>query len=337
MNGGGKLNLSRFPRSPLLEGPTPIQYLARLSKALGGVRIFVKRDDLNGLGGGGNKLRKLEFLLGEASALDADTIITIGARQSNHARLTAAAAARTGLACEVVLSRMVKRYDDDYLHNGNIILDGLLGARVHDLAPEADTLLFAQERAATLQGQGHKVYFCPMAGSSPIGCLGYANAAAEILEQAAALGIEFDAIVAPNGSGGTQAGLVAGFSALGAASPSVVTYTVLKEAEQTRVATASLADQTAKLLDPALNIDSSAITVEAGELGDGYGIPTEGMIRAVRLVASTEGLLLDPVYGGKAFSGLLHGIESGRYKAGQAILFIMTGGMPGIFAYRSIF
>ncbi|MGU7778608.1 D-cysteine desulfhydrase family protein [Burkholderia sp. PU8-34] len=337
MNAASSLNLSRFSRIPLLEGPTPIQYLARLSEFLGGVNIFVKRDDLNGLGGGGNKLRKLEFLLGEANTMGADTIITVGARQSNHARLTAAVAARAGLACELVLSRMVKRYDDDYLQNGNIILDGLFGARIHDLPANESTLAFAKERAETLRKEGRNVYICPMGGSSPVGCLGYANCASEISEQAASLGIEFDAIVMPNGSGGMQAGLVAGFAALGRPFFPVIAYTVLSESEQARNATAEKADQTVKLLDPALKIDSGAIVIEGDELGAGYGIPTEGMLKAVKLAATTEGLLLDPVYGGKAFSGLLNGIESGKYKPGQNLLFVMTGGLPGIFAYRSAF
>ena len=172
------LDLGAFPRYALIEGPTPIQHLSRLSKQVGDVDIYVKRDDLTGLGGGGSKLRKLEFLLGEALAQGADTIITVGARQSNHARLTAAAAARAGLACEVVLTRMVPREDDDYVHNGNVLLDALLGARIHDLPGNADAMAFAQNRADELRKAGHKVYLAPLGGSSARFC---ANAMASAL------------------------------------------------------------------------------------------------------------------------------------------------------------
>ena len=331
------LQLDRFPRFSLLEGPTPIQHLARLSKQLGGADVFVKRDDLNGLGGGGNKLRKLEFLVGEALARGADTIITVGARQSNHARLTAAAAAHAGLQCELVLTRLVPRHDADYLENGNILLDSLFGAHVHDLPGSANALAFAEARAAELRAQGRNVYVCPLGGSSPVGCLGYANCAAEIVAQADALDVSFDAIVGPNGSGGMHAGLVAGMAALGRATPPIVGYGVYGEAGAARAATLDKANQTVRLIDPALSIASEAVVVDGGHLGEGYGIPTDGMLHAVRLLASTEGLLLDPVYGGKAFAGLLHALETGVYRAGQRVLFVMTGGLPGLYAYRSAF
>ncbi|WP_027797129.1 D-cysteine desulfhydrase family protein [Paraburkholderia acidipaludis] len=332
-----QLDLSRFPRHALLEGPTPIQLLPRLSAHLGGINIYVKRDDLNGLGGGGNKLRKLEFLIGEALAGGADTIITVGARQSNHARLTAAAAARVGLHCELVLTRAVPRFDADYIDNGNILLDGLLGARVHDLPGSANALQYAEERANELRAKGRNVYVCPLGGSSPAGCLGYADCAAEIVAQSSAAGLTFDRIVVPNGSGGTHAGLVAGWVALGR-DPSIVSaFTVLGKAGQARTTTLEKANQTARLINAGLSVDSAAISIDEGQLGPGYGIPTEGMRAAVRLMASTEGLLLDPVYGGKAFAGLLQNASSGNYVAGQNILFIMTGGIPGLFAYRSEF
>jgi L-cysteate sulfo-lyase len=210
-----RLDLSRFPRHALLEGPTPIQHLARLSARLGGADIYVKREDLTGLGCGGNKLRKLEFLIGEALARGADTIITVGARQSNHARLTAAAAARVGLQCELVLTRTVPRSDHDYMENGNVLLDALFDARVHDLPGTANAQRFAEERANELLAQGRNVYVCPLGGSSPIGCLGYADCAAEIVAESHAQNVAFDRIVVPNGSGGMHAGLVAGFVALG--------------------------------------------------------------------------------------------------------------------------
>ena len=332
-----KVDLSKFPRRALLEGPTPIQHLPRLSAHLGGVNVFVKREDLNGLGGGGNKLRKLEFLIGEALAVGADTIITVGARQSNHARLTAAAAARVGLKCELVLTRAVPRFDADYLDNGNILLDDLFAARVHDLPGSANSLQFAEERANELRAQGRNVYVCPLGGSSPIGCLGYADCAAEIMVQSSAADLSFDRIVVPNGSGGMHAGLVAGFVALGL-DPSFVTgFTVYGNAEQAYSITLDKANQTARLIDPNLRVNGNAISITEGQLGLGYGIPTDSMRAAVRLLASTEGILLDPVYSGKAFAGLVESVTSGKYLASQNILFVMTGGLPGLFAYRSEF
>jgi L-cysteate sulfo-lyase len=332
-----KLDLSKFPRRTLLEGPTPIQHLPRLSARLGGVNVFVKREDLNGLGGGGNKLRKLEFLIGQALAAGADTIITVGARQSNHARLTAAAAARVGLKCELVLTRAVPRFDADYIDNGNILLDGLFDALVHDLPGSANALQFAEERADELRAQGRNVYVCPLGGSSPVGCLGYADCAAEITAQSSAGDVSFDHIVVPNGSGGMHAGLVAGFVALGLNPSFIDGFAVYGHAEAARSITLDKANQTVRLIDANLCVDSSAISIDEAQLGPGYGIPTDNMRAAVRLLASTEGLLVDPVYGGKAFAGLVERVNSGNYLAGQNILFLMTGGLPGLFAYRSEF
>jgi L-cysteate sulfo-lyase len=332
-----QLDLSKHARHALLEGPTPIQPLPKLSQLFGGVNIYVKRDDLTGLGGGGNKLRKLEFLVGEALAMGADTIITVGARQSNHARLTAAAAARLGLQCELVLTRAVPRDDPEYLENGNILLDALLGARVHDLPGTANALEYAQARADELRSSGRKVYVCPLGGSSPVGCLGYAACAAEIMTQAHAQGVSFARVVVPNGSGGMHAGLAAGFAALGLDPKLVHAYTVLAKAEQAHAATLEKAKQTLELIAPALRMESGSIVIDGSQLGEGYGIPTDAMREAVRLMASKEGLLLDPVYGGKAFAGLVQAARSGRHAPGENILFIMTGGLPGLFAYRSAF
>ena len=332
-----RLDLSKFPRHTLLEGPTPIQHLERLSARLGGADIYVKREDLTGLGGGGNKLRKLEFLIGEALSRGADTIVTVGARQSNHARLTAAAAARVGLQCELVLTRTVPRSDHDYLENGNVLLDALFGARVHDLPGTANALQFADERANELRAQGRNVYVCPLGGSSPVGCLGYADCAAEIVAQSHAQNLAFDRIVVPNGSGGMHAGLIAGLLALGLDPSRIAAFTVLGKADHARAVTLDKANQTLQLIDPSLRVSDDAISIDEAQLGSGYGIPTDSMRAAVRLMASTEGLLLDPVYSGKAFAGLLDNVSTGRYAAGQKVLFIMSGGLPGLFAYRNEF
>lgn len=331
------LDLTRFARHRLLDGVTPIQPLARLGKQLGSVEIFVKRDDLMGLGGGGNKLRKLEFLIAEAQAMGADTILTVGARQSNHARLTAAAAAKAGLACELVLTRSVPRDDEDFVHNGNVLLDTLLGARVHDVADPAAAMPFLQHRTASLRAAGRTVYVAPFGGSSAVGCLGYANCAAEILAQSEAMNTRFDRIVVPNGSGGTQAGLVAGFLAMGRDPRVVQSYTVLAPADKAHATTWGLAQETLASLQPGRKVPGDAIVLVDGQIGGGYGVPTDAMREAVRTMASLEGLLLDPVYGGKAFAGLLQDVRAGKFAKGAKLLFLMTGGLPGLFAYRRAF
>ncbi len=327
----------RVPRYPLLDGATPIHPLPRLSAYLGGATIHVKREDIAGVGGGGNKLRKLELLIGEALQSGAETVITVGARQSNHARLTAAAAARAGMRCEVVLTRSVPRDDADYVESGNILLDSLFNARVHDLPASADAMAYAIARADELRASGQRVYICPFGGSSPVGCLAYAACAAEIVQQSRAQGTPFDRIIVPNGSGGTHAGLVAGFAALGAGTIEVDGYTVYAPAAEAHRATLDKAQQTARIINRDTEISPDAVRVDASQLGPGYGIPTDAMRQAVRLLASQEGLLLDPVYSGKAFAGLIEGVTSGRYAADQNILFVMTGGLPGLFAYRHEF
>jgi L-cysteate sulfo-lyase len=332
---------ARFPQFPLVGGPTPIQRLDRLEAQLGdalrGVRLFVKRDDHMPLGGGGNKLRKLEFLIGRALADGTDTLITMGGLQSNHARLTAAAAARAGLACELMLARPVPRDDADYERNGNVLLDGILGAKVHDFHGAVDTLALAEERAQALRGEGRHVSVMPTGGSTPLGSLGYAKCAEEIAAQSQTLGVAFDAVVLANGSSGTHAGLAAGFAALGQGASLVRSYAVLYDQGKTLEATRKLAREALVLMQSPAGIADEDIRIDGSHRGEGYGIPTQEMIAAVRLMARTEGLLLDPVYSGKAFAGLLADIQAGRYAAGQSVLFVMTGGAPGLFAYRTAF
>ena len=332
-----KLDLTAFARCKLLDGVTPIQYLPRLSKKLGDVDIFVKRDDVTGLGGGGNKLRKLEFLIGEAQAAGADTIVTVGALQSNHARLTAAAAAKAGLACELVLTRSVPRDDEDFLLNGNVLLDSLLGATVHHVADPVDAPAFMQTRMAELRAAGRSVYMAPFGGSSSAGCLGYASCALEIVLQSAEMAVDFDRIVVPNGSGGTQAGLISGLLAMGRDARVVQGYTVLWPVEKAMAATRGLAQDTLARLSPGRTIEDDAVVIIDGQIGEGYGLPTDAMREAVRTVASLEGLLIDPVYGGKAFAGLLKDVRDGKFPRHAKLLFVMTGGLPGLFAYRRAF
>jgi len=325
-----------FARERLLDAPTPIQRLARLGDSFG-IELHVKRDDLTGLGGGGNKLRKLEFLLGEALRQGADTVITVGALQSNHARLTAAVAARAGLQCELVLTRSTARDDEDYRHNGNVLLDRLFGARVHALPAGADAAGFAAGRRAELERRGRRVYLAPLGGSSPIGCLGYAAAVMEIARQERAGGVSFERIVLPNGSGGTQAGLVAGHAALGLDPRRVQAFTVLAPVETALETTRRLAAETLALLRPGLPLAEDAVRIDGSQLGPGYGVPTEAMHAALSEMATKEGLPIDPVYGGKAFAGLLADARAGRLARGARVLFLMTGGLPGLFAYRGAF
>ena len=334
-----EIDLSRFPRFRLLDDqPTPITPLDDLNRRLAAagrhVRVFIKRDDLIPIGGGGNKLRKLEFILGAAIAAGADTILTFGGRQSNHARQTAAAAAKAGLACELILSRVVPRDDTDYVFNGNVLLDAIFGATVHDLPGDADAAAFAAVRMKALVAEGRRPYLAPTGGSSPIGCIGYAGCASEIAVQSAHGDISFAQVVVANGSHGTHAGLAAGFAAMGVDPKLVKSYTVLAPLDVARAGTLAKAAATATLIDAGLVIGSDDIVVDGKHRGDGYGIPTEAMRETLHLVARCEGLLLDPVYSGKAFAGLLHDIHAGAYRDGSSVLFIMTGGTPSLFAYR---
>lgn len=332
--------LEARPRYALLEGVTPIQRLTRLELALDIAdcpAIYAKRDDLMGIGGGGNKVRKLEFLLGEALAQGCDTFITTGARQSNHARLSAAAAARAGLACELVLTDTVPREDDAYRYNGNVLLDEIFGATVHRHPAGTNVLAAARERADELTAAGRRPYVVGSGGSSPVGCLGYASCAAEIIAQERELGLRFGRIVVPNGSSGTQAGLTAGLKAMGDTPSRVHAFTVLAALDQALATTRQLAGETLALLDLAATIEADDIAITGDQLGRGYGEPTEGMLEAVRLLAGSEGLLLDPVYSGKAFAGLIAAIRSGAWGGEASVLFIMTGGLPGLFAYEPAF
>jgi len=301
------------------------------------VNLYVKRDDIANIGGGGNKLRKLEFLIGEARAQGADIFITVGGLQSNHARLTAAACARAGMTCELVLTRQVPRCDVDYECNGNILLDELFGATVHTFPGSIDPLTFAKSRAEQLRAEGRRAYVVGPGGSSPIGCLGYAVCAREIVKQSREMNIDFSGIIIPNGSSGTHAGLAAGYAAMALSPRCIRSYTVLAPGDHARATTLEKASATLALLDGSAAILSDEIDVDQHHRGDGYGIPTNEMLELVRLLARTEGLLLDPVYGGKAFAGLLSDVRNGFYRAGDNILFIMTGGTPGLFAYRTAF
>jgi D-cysteine desulfhydrase family pyridoxal phosphate-dependent enzyme len=304
------IDLSRHPRVILGQWPTPLEDAPRLSEALGGPRILVKRDDVNGLGVGGNKLRKLEFLLGEALAAGADTIITFGALQTNHGRQTAAACARLGLRCELVLTKSVPRDGDAYEKSGNLLLDHLYGANVHICETPEETVQVYDRLAA-----GPNTATFPVGGSNTTGILGYVVCAQELYDQRP----DIDKIVVPIGSAGTAAGLAAGVKQLDWSVTLVgacVSHTETESREDVR----RLAG------DVDIDVTDRAV-------GPGYGVPTEEMWDAVRLFASTEGITLEPVYNGKAAAAMVDMIRNGEIGADETVVFLHTGGLPGLFAY----
>jgi D-cysteine desulfhydrase len=330
-----------MPRVALVDAPTPIQPLKRIEEVMGpalnGVKLYVKRDDLMGLGGGGNKLRKLEYLMGDAAAKGCDTIIATGGIQSNFTRVVAAACARKKVACELVLAPLVPETDDEYQRNGNTILNDLFGAPVHVLGQGESAADFAKRRAEELTAQGRRPYVTPGGGSNSISALGYVRCALELDTQLNSNGVDDAIIVTANGSNGTHAGLLAGFKALGRSPHQSRAFTVLANAESSRNSTLAMANGTLELLGVSDRLDIDDVRIADEQRGQGYGLVTDAMIEAVRLMASCEGLLLDPVYSGKAFAGVIGDVRSGRYPAGSSVVFLMTGGTPALFAYRSAF
>lgn len=329
-------SLNSFPRHILVPQPTIISKLDRLSAKLGGPEIYLKRDDSDFLGGGGNKLRKLEFYLGEAKATDCDTILAMGAWQSNHARLSAAAALSAGFACEIILAKKVARHDMDYNNNGNLLLDRIMGIKIHETDANADLINVALLRKQELEQTGKKVYIIPFGGSSALGSLGYVSCAHEIQEQQQQLNVNFDYIVTANGSSGTHAGLLAG-SKLFKLNTKIIGYNVLKSASETLATTQQLTNDILHLLGSSISVTDSEILLNDHYLGEGYGLPTTAMREAVKLLAREEGIFLDPVYSGKAFSGLIDDIKLGKYLGSDKVLFLMTGGFPGLYAYQGEF
>jgi L-cysteate sulfo-lyase len=308
---------------------------AALAPALNGARVFVKRDDAMSLGGGGSKLRKLEFLLGEAIGKGADTIIAIGPLQSNSMRLAAAAAARLGLRCELGLRPLTESDGIEYREGGNAFLDSLFGATSRVLPDAAALGAFVEERRAALEAEGRVGYVVPPGASSPRASLGYAHCALEIADQERAMGLRFDRVVVANGSSGTQAGLVAGFALLGRHAL-VHGFSVLAEESVAHANTLAMARDCVALLasDDEVRVDD--VVVDDTHRGPGYGLLTREAIDAVYFLAGHEGLLLDPVYSAKAFGGFLAQAKRGEFAREENVLFIMTGGTPALFAYREL-
>lgn len=326
------MNLAKFDRIPLAHLPTPLEPLVRLSWHLGGPRIFVKRDDATGLALGGNKVRKLEYLLGEARRAGADTLVTVGGVQSNHARQTAAVAARLGLVCELILPRYVDWPDPVYATSGNVLLNQLFGARMHVL-PESTLEPAALEAIlADIRRRGGRPFYIPVGGSTPIGALGYVAAVNELLPQLAALDIADAQIVVATGSAGTHAGILVGLAAHERANQ-VIGIAVSGDTSQKEALVRDLAIATAANLGVAAADLPPRVRVLDAYVGPGYGLPTPEMVEAVQLVARLEGLLIDPVYTGKAMAGLIDLVHNGQIERDRPVVFWHTGGTPALFAY----
>jgi L-cysteate sulfo-lyase len=328
------MHLARFPRVRFAHLPTPLEPMPNLSRRLGGPRLFVKRDDCTGLATGGNKTRKLEFLLGDALAEGADTLITHGAVQSNHVRQTAAAAARYGLRCEALLERRVAGRGPGYEATGNVMLDRLFRARVRFVAADTDMDAACAEAADAVRARGGRPYVIPGGGSSPVGALGYVNAALELLQQVNDQGLRIDLVVVGTGSTGTQAGLVAGLEGANARID-VLGICVRRPAAMQIEAVLRTANATAAHVGLRGPIDRARVRANGDYVGQGYGVPTAGTLEAIRLAAQTEGLLLDPVYTGKAMAGLIDLCRSRVFGTDQNIVFLHTGGGAALFAYEA--
>jgi L-cysteate sulfo-lyase len=330
------MHLARFPRVSLGHMHTPLEFMPRLTSALGGPRLYIKRDDCTGLAGGGNKTRKLEFLMAEALAQGADTVITQGATQSNHARQTVAAAVRLGMKSIILLEDRTGFDDPNYVLGGNVFLDHLMGAPTRTYPAATDMNAAMRAVAEEVKGQGGKPYVIPGGGSNPVGALGYVNCAIEILTQANDMQLRVDHVVHATGSAGTQAGLVAGFAGLNSGIPVLgIGVRAAQPAQEANVY--KLACETADLLGMSGAVKREHVMANCDYVGDGYGKPTPGMVEAVSMLARTEGLLLDPVYSGKGMAGLIDLVRKGQFSKDENIVFVHTGGSAALFSYMPAF
>lgn len=326
------MHLARFARIRLAHLPTPLEPLPRLSEELG-LDLWIKRDDCTGLAGGGNKTRKLEFLLGAAFEADADTLVTQGAVQSNHVRQTAAAAAAHGLACEIILEERTGSKATDYVGNGNVLLDRLFGAKLRTVPGGTDMVAELEKTAAEVRARGGKPYVIPGGGSNPVGALGYVDCAREIVVQADEMDLEVHRIVTATGSAGTHAGLVAGLAVMGADIP-VLGIGVRAPKDKQEANVFKLAEETAALLGQTGRVTREQVIADCDYVGEGYGLIDQGVIDALTLAARLDGIVLDPVYSGKAMKGLIALARAGRFK-GETVVFLHTGGAQGLFGYQT--
>lgn len=326
------MHLARFARIRLAHLPTPLEPLPRLSEELG-LDLWIKRDDCTGLAGGGNKTRKLEFLLGAAFEQGADTLVTQGAVQSNHVRQTAAAAAAHGLACEIILEERTGSKATDYVGNGNVLLDRLFGATLRTVPGGTDMVAELDKTAAEVRARGGKPYVIPGGGSNPVGALGYVDCAREIVVQADEMDLEVHRIVTATGSAGTHAGLVAGLAVMGADIP-VLGIGVRAPKDRQEANVFKLAEETAALLGQPGRVTREQVVADCDYVGEGYGLIDQGVIDALTLAARLDGIVLDPVYSGKAMKGLIALARTGQFK-GETVVFLHTGGAQGLFGYQT--
>ncbi len=330
------MDLARYPRIRCGHWPTPLEPMPNLSSELGGPALWVKRDDCTGLSTGGNKTRKLEYLLADALDEGADTVITQGAVQSNHARQTAALCAKLHLTCHILLEDRTGFEDEAYRLNGNVLLDRLHGATV-SLRPaganmQAEMEIFAE----SLKTAGKKPYVIPGGGSNPIGALGYVNAALELTYQINEMGLQATHLVLATGSAGTHAGLIAGLKILN--SPlKVIGFGVRAPKEKQEQMVYDLACKTASMLGYEGVVQREDVFADCNYVGRGYGLPTDGMVEAVKMLAQTEGLLFDPVYTGKGLSGLIDWVRHDRFTKDDTVIFLHTGGSAALFGYPEAF
>jgi L-cysteate sulfo-lyase len=329
-----RLTLSEFPRISLGQLNTPLDPLPRLSKFLGGPPIYMKRDDCTGLATGGNKTRKLEYLMADALKVGADSVIAVGAIQSNSVRQTAAAAAKLGLRCHLLLEDRVPNADSNYYSNGNIFLDRLLGATIEEVVPAGtDMQTHAEALLGTLKDKGGKPYLMPGGASNPIGALGYVRCAFELAEQMELLEVSEALILHATSSYGTQAGLAAGLALRKEIQTRLIGVTVRHASKAIKSDILALATETSLLVSEVSAVQLSDINVSEQYVGKAYGVPTDETLDAVKLVARLEGILLDPVYTGKAMGALIDMIRSKDVDRSENVIFVHTGGIPALFAY----
>ena len=337
------MSVDSQPRFPLATLPTPLQEAPRLRRVLGGEsrcpRILIKRDDLTGLAFGGNKARKLEFLVADALAQKATVLVTTGAEQSNHARMTAAAAAMAGLRCSLVLTAK----DERPPAQGNLLLDYLLGAEVHFVPANPDPKLAIgdQEAAvvsrvmAELEARGERPYLIVIGGSSPVGALGYVEGTRELLEQMERMGVKASRLYYASGSRGTQAGLALGAKLYEAPYRLYGVAVSGGEPAKTRRAL-RIIEEAAARVGATVAMTAEEISTDQDYIGPGYGIPTPGGLEAITLLARQEGILLDPVYTAKAMAALIDHVRRGLVDPAETVVFLHTGGTPALFAYADV-
>lgn len=331
------MNLAKFPRRGYVQAPTPLEALPRFSEALGGkVNVFIKRDDMLPGTAGGNKTRKLDFCMADALRQGADSIITCGAVQSNHCRLTLAWAVKEGLDCHLILEERVKgSYKPEA--SGNNFLFQLLGVKSISVVPGgSDMMGEMQKLAETLRAEGKKPYVIPGGASNKIGALGYVSCAEEVLRQLFETGLRIEHMVVPSGSAGTHAGIIAGMIGNNAGIP-VTGIGVNRKKEAQQAAVLKLAQETLDYIGTGVTMPAEAVVAFDDYVGPGYSLPTDGMVEAVKLLASTESILLDPVYSGKALAGLIDLVRKDYFPEGSNVLFLHTGGSPALFAYLDTF